>query len=164
MIRQVYGRMATVIHRDDEHRLNRRAFLHIMFLAFAALGLSAVPPAALARWAERAQPRRALEPPGAPMAEEEDLKPVESVPINRPIERDPAVPVHPPEGGFVAYDRRCTHLLCPLLWEPGLDRLVCPCHDGHFSARTGHVLYGPPRRSLPVETKMDHQPSPNQRG
>lgn len=150
MLRQVYRRMVTVIHRDEEHRLTRRAFLHIMFLASAALGLASVPLATMARWAERSGPKRSPEPLGTPIANTTDVKPGESLQFNWPTEKDPAVLIHLPEGRFVAYDRRCTHLLCPVLWEPGLDRLVCPCHDGHFNARTGQVLFGPPRRPLPV--------------
>lgn len=149
MLRQVYRRMVTVIHRDEEHRLNRRAFLHIMFLASAALGLASIPLATLARWAERSGPKLAPEPTGTPIATAADIPPGEALNFHWPTEKDPAVLVHLPEGRFVAYDRRCTHLLCPVLWDKSVDRLVCPCHDGHFDARTGNVLYGPPRRPLP---------------
>lgn len=155
MLRQVYRRMVTVIHRDEEHRLNRRAFLHIMFLASAALGLAAVPLATLARWADRSGPKLAPEPTGTPIAAAADIPPGEALNFHWPTDRDPAVLVHLPEGRFVAYDRRCTHLLCPVLWDKQVDRLVCPCHDGHFDARTGDVLYGPPRRPLPeIELKV----------
>jgi Rieske Fe-S protein len=149
MIRQVYRRMVTVIHRDEEHRLNRRAFLHVLFLGSAALGLASVPLATLARWAQRSGPKRSPEPTGTAIAKVADIPPGQALNFNWPTETDPAVLVHLPEGGFVAYDRRCTHLLCPVLWDPQADQLVCPCHDGHFNARTGEVLYGPPRRPLP---------------
>ncbi|MFZ5825158.1 MAG: ubiquinol-cytochrome c reductase iron-sulfur subunit [Bacillota bacterium] len=149
MLRQVYRRLVTVIHRDEEHRLNRRAFLHIMFLGSAALGLASIPLATLARWAQRSGPKLAPEPAGTPIANVADLAPGESLQFNWPTEKDPAVLIHLPEGSFVAYDRRCTHLLCPVLWDRQMDHLVCPCHDGHFNARTGDVLYGPPRRPLP---------------
>jgi Rieske Fe-S protein len=149
MLRQVYRRMVTVIHRDEEHRLNRRAFIHIMFLASATLGLAAVPLATLARWAQRAGPKKAPEPTGTPIARVADIPAGGSLNFNWPTEHDPAVLVHLPEGGFAAYDRRCTHLLCPVLWDKQMDHLVCPCHDGHFNARTGTPLYGPPRRPLP---------------
>ncbi|HLN62834.1 MAG TPA: Rieske (2Fe-2S) protein [Symbiobacteriaceae bacterium] len=148
MLRQVYRRMVTVIHRDEEHRLNRRAFVHLLFLCSAALGLAAVPLATLARWAERSGPKRAPEPTGQPIARADQVPPGQALNFNWPTENDPAVLLHLPEGGFVAYDRRCTHLLCPVLWDPQMDHLVCPCHDGHFNARTGAVLYGPPRRPL----------------
>jgi arsenite oxidase small subunit len=149
MLRQVYRRMVTVIHRDEEHRLNRRAFLHVLFLGSAALGLSSVPLATLARWAQRSGPKRSPEPTGTPIAKVADLTPGQALNFNWPTEKDPAVLIHLPEGGFAAYDRRCTHLLCPVLWDREKDQMVCPCHDGHFNARTGDVLSGPPRRPLP---------------
>jgi Rieske Fe-S protein len=36
-----------------------------------------------------------------------------------------------------------------VLWEEREEALVCPCHDGRFSAVTGEVLAGPPPRPLP---------------
>ncbi len=149
MLRQVYRRLVTVIHRDEEHRLNRRAFLHLLFMGSAALGLASVPLATLARWAQRSGPKLSPEPAGTPITRLEDLPPGNSLNFNWPTAKDPAVLVHLPEGGFVAYDRRCTHLLCPVLWDRAQDQLVCPCHDGHFNARTGDVVSGPPRRPLP---------------
>lgn len=149
MLRQVYRRLVTVIHRDEEHRLNRRAFLHLMFLGSVAMGLAAVPLVTLARWSQRSGPKMAPEGGGTPIASVAELRPGESFNFTWPTEKDPAVLLHLPEGGFVAYDRRCTHLLCPVLWDKTMDHLVCPCHDGHFNARTGAVLYGPPRRPLP---------------
>lgn len=142
--------LVTIIHRDEEHRLSRRAFLHMMFLASAALGLASPPLGSLARWAERSGPNRSPEPAGTPIAGVDDIKPGARVPLHWPDGKVPAEPTNLPEGRFVAYDRRCSHPLCPGLSEPGLDRMVCPCQDGHFNARTGQVLLGPPRRPLPV--------------
>jgi Rieske Fe-S protein len=48
----------------------------------------------------------------------------------------------------VAFDRRCPHLGCPVLWAAERDRFECPCHHAAFDARTGAVLFGPPRRGL----------------
>jgi Rieske Fe-S protein len=48
-----------------------------------------------------------------------------------------------------AYDQKCTHLSCPVYYRHDDQRLVCPCHNGHFDARTGAVLQGPPPRPLP---------------
>jgi nitrite reductase/ring-hydroxylating ferredoxin subunit len=49
----------------------------------------------------------------------------------------------------VAYDQKCTHLSCPVIYRHDTRRLVCPCHNGHFDAETGAVLQGPPPRPLP---------------
>jgi arsenite oxidase small subunit len=48
----------------------------------------------------------------------------------------------------VAFDRRCPHLGCPVLWSPERGRFECPCHHAAFDAATGRVLFGPPRRGL----------------
>ncbi len=48
----------------------------------------------------------------------------------------------------VAFDRRCPHLGCPVLWSAERARFECPCHAASFDARTGAVLAGPPRRGL----------------
>jgi len=48
----------------------------------------------------------------------------------------------------VAFDRRCPHLGCPVLWAAERERFECPCHHAAFDARTGAVLFGPPRRGL----------------
>ena len=52
------------------------------------------------------------------------------------------------DGEVVAFDRRCPHLGCPVLWSQEHDRFECPCHHAAFDARTGRVLFGPPRRGL----------------
>ena len=48
----------------------------------------------------------------------------------------------------VAFDRRCPHLGCPVRWAAERGRFECPCHHAAFDARTGDVLFGPPRRGL----------------
>jgi Rieske Fe-S protein len=51
-------------------------------------------------------------------------------------------------GTTVAFDRRCPHLGCPVLWAAERGRFECPCHHAAFDARTGEPLFGPPRRAL----------------
>src|SRR5205823_5679623 len=67
---------------------------------------------------------------------------------------DHAILLHLPDGNFVAYSGKCTHLSCAVYYEqPGSaepnGKLVCPCHEGVFEATTGAPLSGPPQRSLP---------------
>ena len=54
-----------------------------------------------------------------------------------------------PDGRFVAYGQKCTHLSCPVVPEPARGRFHCPCHNGSFDLATGAPLEGPPRRPLP---------------
>jgi Rieske Fe-S protein len=51
-------------------------------------------------------------------------------------------------GDLVAFDRRCPHLGCPVQWAAERARFECPCHHAAFDARTGQVLFGPPRQGL----------------
>ncbi len=52
------------------------------------------------------------------------------------------------ETTTVAFDRRCPHLGCPVVWAAERGRFECPCHHAAFDARTGDVLFGPPARGL----------------
>jgi Rieske Fe-S protein len=65
-----------------------------------------------------------------------------------PGPNDYAVLVRLNEDRFVAYDRACTHLLCPVIAQPELGRLHCPCHNGVFDIESGRPTAGPPERPL----------------
>jgi Rieske Fe-S protein len=80
---------------------------------------------------------------------------VEEVPVGGyklfryPTENDPAILLRLSEDQYVAFDQRCTHLSCPVLFDAAKQQLVCPCHEGFFSAEDGRPLAGPPKRALP---------------
>jgi nitrite reductase/ring-hydroxylating ferredoxin subunit len=65
-----------------------------------------------------------------------------------PTAQDPCVLVRLSETEFVAYDRLCTHLLCPVLPVPEEGHLHCPCHEGYFDLASGRPVAGPPQRPL----------------
>ena len=65
-----------------------------------------------------------------------------------PTKNDPCILLRLSEDQFVAFDQRCTHLSCPVLFDAASKKLVCPCHEGFFSAEDGRVLSGPPKRAL----------------
>jgi menaquinol-cytochrome c reductase iron-sulfur subunit len=48
---------------------------------------------------------------------------------------------------FTAFAVNCTHLGCPVRWEPGARLFLCPCHGGAFYA-DGSVAAGPPPHAL----------------
>ena len=56
------------------------------------------------------------------------------------------------EETYAAFSQKCTHLSCAVYYSKESQDLVCPCHEGHFSARDGSVLQGPPTRPLPSVT------------
>jgi len=84
-----------------------------------------------------------------------DVAGVDEVPVGGlrvfeyPTKADPCVLVRLADGRFLAYDRRCTHLSCPVVPRPEAGQFHCPCHEGQFDLATGAPLAGPPRRPLP---------------
>jgi serine/threonine protein kinase len=58
--------------------------------------------------------------------------------------------IHLASGGFVAYNRACTHAQVPVNYEPGSQQLVCPAHGARFAASNGSVLQGPAHKPLPA--------------
>ncbi|HYL46677.1 MAG TPA: Rieske (2Fe-2S) protein [Candidatus Limnocylindrales bacterium] len=66
-----------------------------------------------------------------------------------PTDVEPCILLRPAENTYVAFSRTCTHASCPVHYQPGDNRLFCPCHQGFFSAADGSVLSGPPPRPLP---------------
>lgn len=49
--------------------------------------------------------------------------------------------------GFYAFSAVCTHLGCVTRYEPGQDRIVCPCHGSTFDV-AGRVMSGPASKRL----------------
>ncbi len=48
---------------------------------------------------------------------------------------------------FTAFTVNCSHLGCPVRWEPKAEMFMCPCHGGVYYAN-GDVAAGPPPRPL----------------
>ena len=65
-----------------------------------------------------------------------------------PAENDPCILLRLSPDEYVAFGQRCTHLSCPVYFKREANQLVCPCHEGFFSADDGRVLAGPPKRPL----------------
>ena len=68
--------------------------------------------------------------------------------FNYPTRNDPAVLLRSSEGEYKAYSRRCSHAGCSVEFDAPRRCLSCPCHQGAYDARMGHVMFGPPRRPL----------------
>ena len=79
---------------------------------------------------------------------------IEEIPVGSyklfryPTEKDPCILLRLSAEKFVAFDQRCTHLSCPVYFKAESQQLVCPCHEGSFSAEDGRPLAGPPKRAL----------------
>jgi nitrite reductase/ring-hydroxylating ferredoxin subunit len=65
---------------------------------------------------------------------------------------EPALLVRRLDGELCAYERRCTHLGCPVSYEQkgGRESLLCPCHEGRFELARGEGIEGPPRGLRPL--------------
>lgn len=61
----------------------------------------------------------------------------------------PYILIHLSEGQWRAFEQKCTHLSCAVVYRQEVQKIECPCHNGWFSADTGEVLQGPPPRDLP---------------
>jgi menaquinol-cytochrome c reductase iron-sulfur subunit len=59
-----------------------------------------------------------------------------------------------PDDSFVAFDVNCSHLGCPVRWEPSAELFMCPCHGGVYYGN-GQVAGGPPPEPLHrVQTRV----------
>ncbi|MBN2621962.1 MAG: ubiquinol-cytochrome c reductase iron-sulfur subunit [Acidimicrobiales bacterium] len=129
---------------EGEDDVTRREFVRFLMLgsgAFAA-GTAGVAAITSARG----------EPHGDEQAvvELSELREDEPYLFKYPTSDDPAILLLRPDGELAAYSQKCTHLGCVVYLNAAGDELVCPCHEGGFSAATGEVLFGPPELPLPT--------------
>lgn len=138
---------------EDDNHVSRREFLRFGTLASGGFAIGSI---GLAAWSKVKKEGPELEP--QMIALKGDLKPGKALPFSYPRPKDICLLVQKPNGEYVAFKRRCTHLSCPVHYEEDQNRLYCPCHNGAFSVEDGSVLQGPPPHPLPqikVEVKGD---------
>ena len=123
--------------------VSRRQFLNFGKKLLVVTGLAAVAAPIVAFF----YPTKLEEIPSEPVA----AGSIEDIPINSSktirFGRYPALIVNIPEG-LRAYSAVCTHFACIVKWDPELQQIVCPCHEGYFDARDGSVISGPPPTPL----------------
>jgi Rieske Fe-S protein len=128
---------------DGEDDVTRREFVRYLMLGSGAFAAGTVATAAL------------TSARGAPDGGEQSIVALEDLQVREPYlfayptARDPAILLLRPDGELAAYSQKCTHLGCVVYLNDEADELVCPCHEGGFSAATGEVIFGPPERPLP---------------
>ena len=133
---------------EEDSYVTRREFTKFLGLTSFAFFLGTLTATARKVW------KRAISAPSAAMrvANTADVE-VGSYKLFRyPTENDPCILLRLDEEKFSAFDQRCTHLSCPVYFNATARQLVCPCHNGFFSAETGRVLAGPPKRPLDTLT------------
>ncbi len=84
-----------------------------------------------------------------PIARASEVAPGAAHYFTYPEPDDQAMLIHLPDGTFVAYSQKCTHLSCAVYYQPEQGRIYCPCHEGIFDPQTGEPVAGPPQRRLP---------------
>lgn len=130
---------------EEDHYVSRREFFKFLTLAGGGLAAGTITMAALG---SRSRSHIGFEPKRIVSVSELALG--SSMTFSYPREHDICLLVRPSEREFFAYKQRCTHLSCPVEWQPEKGRLYCPCHNGAFDIRSGNVLQGPPPRPLPA--------------
>ena len=71
--------------------------------------------------------------------------------------RKPALLVRRPDGNFVAYLAKCTHLDCTVQYRSEKEDIWCACHNGVYDLNGTNVSGPPPRPldTLEVHTQGD---------
>ena len=128
----------------QDGEINRRIFCHRVVLTSIGLGL-----VANSLKGEAATPQtRPLAYPPLKIEGAERVLPGSFVYFNYPTANDPAVFVRAQDGQGLAYSRKCAHRGCSIEFDSQRRCFKCPCHQGAYDSRTGHVMYGPPPRPL----------------
>ncbi|WP_128893990.1 Rieske 2Fe-2S domain-containing protein [Longirhabdus pacifica] len=138
------------IKQLQERKLDRRGFMKTLVGAAGVFAVSTLPWGALAmRELSRDGEKQYAE---KEIVKLDDVKVGEAVQFTYPSEHHTALLIRTGEQDVVAYQNACTHLLCPVFWDKGKEKLVCPCHHGFFDVTTGQPTAGPPQRPLPQIT------------
>ncbi|MDQ6661143.1 MAG: ubiquinol-cytochrome c reductase iron-sulfur subunit [Chloroflexota bacterium] len=133
-------------HWDADDQVSRRELLRFTVMASGALFAATAGIAALSYLKPLHSVRKQA------IAQATDLPPGGVHYFQYPTSEDEAILLHLPDGRFVAYSGRCTHLSCAVYYEQKGGKLLCPCHEGVFDPQTGEPIAGPPQRALPKIT------------
>ena len=128
----------------DERYVTRRQFTK--FLTLTSLGMFAGNLWILGKALTRP---KAIVFPALPVARATEMAIGGVKQFRYPTEGDSCILIRLDEQTFVAYSQKCTHLSCAVYYSKESGEIECPCHEGHFAARDGRVLQGPPPRPLP---------------
>jgi Rieske Fe-S protein len=129
---------------QEKSGITRRRFCNRVLLASSAFAIGANS----LKVDGAVQPGVLLAYPPMKVEGSESLLPGSFLYFSYPTRNDAAVLMRTAEGEYFAYSRKCAHLGCSVDFNHARRCLTCPCHQGAYDARTGFVLFGPPRRPL----------------
>ena len=125
------------------NRITRRDFLKFLNRILTVTGIAFIATPIVAFF----YPPKLEETPSDPVlvSSTDELPENESKTIG--FGRYPALVIHTKQG-LRAYSAVCTHFACIVKWDPELEQIVCPCHEGYFDPLDGSVISGPPPTPL----------------
>jgi nitrite reductase/ring-hydroxylating ferredoxin subunit len=141
-VRQRAWRREFPYRLDDNELVSRRTLLRFAVYTSGALFAGTALLTALNAFTTRVRGAP------APIRGAEGLAAGEALYFAYPNPDDQAMLIHLPDGRFVAYSQKCTHLSCAVYYQPEHGRIFCPCHEGVFDPQTGEPIAGPPQRRL----------------
>ena len=125
------------------NQINRQEFIKLSKWFFTITGLAVIASPVVAFF----YPPKLEETPSEPVL----VGPESELPLNESktvrFGRYPAIVINTSEG-YRAYSAVCTHFACIVKWDPQINQIVCPCHEGFFDAYDGSVISGPPPTAL----------------
>jgi Rieske Fe-S protein len=128
----------------EDSYATRREFTKFLGLTSFAFLAGTVVAAARKLWKQA----RATQSEAVPVAMLDEIPAGGSKLFRYPTQDDACILLRLAPDKFVAFNQNCTHLNCPVHFEPANSQLACPCHHGFFNAEDGKAVAGPPRRSL----------------
>jgi thiosulfate dehydrogenase [quinone] large subunit len=87
------------------------------------------------------------------LASSDQLSPGKAALYRDPGDGQPDVIIRDSGGGLTAMSAVCTHAGCEVTYSGG--KLICPCHNSVFNARTGAVEQGPATQPLPTKRVVE---------
>lgn len=142
------------IDRNNARSLDRRGFMKTLVGSAGLFALSTLP------WGTIAAKRLILNEqrkfPKQKIGRISEIAVGESIDFAYPKDHEGALLIRLKKDHFVAYQNACTHLQCPVFWQPDSGDMICPCHHGVFDVTNGDAIAGPPTRALPeIELQIE---------